>query len=132
MGYLDFERQAVEPIRHAEGNGPPWNTFWGTAERMRSTLRETLVDNLPKDKDNSTLMEKIDSFLARMDRDLKEGNYVELVFIPGQGTLVKRDGKKLGVTTGKGFADLLWKSYFGGNTCCSSLKSDILKACKAQ
>lgn len=32
MGYLDFARAAVDPIRHVSGNAPPWNTFWGTAD----------------------------------------------------------------------------------------------------
>ena len=102
------------------------------AERMRSTLRDTLADNLPKNKDNTALKQKIESFLARMDKDLESGAYVELIYIPGQGTIAKRNGKRLGVTPGKDFADLLWKSYFGGDTCCSGLKSSILKACKQQ
>jgi len=36
MGYLDFARTAVEPIRHAAGNSPPWNTFWGTADESQN------------------------------------------------------------------------------------------------
>jgi hypothetical protein len=102
------------------------------AERMRSTLRDTLDDNLPKDKDNTVLKQKIESFLARMDKDLDSGAYVELIYIPGQGTIAKRNGQRLGVTPGKDFADLLWKSYFGGNSCCSSLRSSILEKCRKQ
>jgi len=36
MGYLDLKRAAVEPIRHASGNSPPWNTFWGTADESQN------------------------------------------------------------------------------------------------
>lgn len=101
------------------------------ASRMRSTLRSTLEDALEEGKDNSALQKKIDAFLARMDRDLKTGDYVELTFLPGKGTLIKRNGKRLGgFTPGKDFADLLWASYFGKKTCCKSLKSDILGQCK--
>ncbi len=102
------------------------------AERMRSTLRDTLEANLPEGKPNTKLKKKIEEFLARYKTDLKKGSYIELIYIKDKGTIVKRDGVRLGITTGKGFADLLWKSYFGGNTCCSSLKSDILKECKGK
>jgi len=36
IGYLDFQRSAVEPIRHTSGNRPPWNTFWGTADESQN------------------------------------------------------------------------------------------------
>lgn len=101
-------------------------------ERLVSTLRETFMDNLPTEKDNSGLISKIDTFLSYFTRDIKKGSYVEIIFIPGRGTMLKENGTQLGqLTRGKDFSDLIWRSYFGPNTCCPSLKSSILKECKS-
>jgi hypothetical protein len=101
-------------------------------ERLVSTLRETFTDNLPEGKDNSVLESKIDTFLSYFTQDIKKGSYVEIIYIPGRGTMLKKNGSQLGkLTRGKDFSDLVWRSYFGPNTCCPSLKSSILKECNA-
>ena len=100
-------------------------------ERLVSTLRETFTDNLPVGKDNAKLISKIDTFLSYFTQDIQKGSYVEILYLPGRGTMLKKNGSQLGsVTPGKDFSDLIWRSYFGPNTCCPSLKSDILKECK--
>jgi hypothetical protein len=43
VGYLNFTLGGVEPIRHASGAQPPWNTFWGTADE---TTRLTVGGNI--------------------------------------------------------------------------------------
>ena len=102
-------------------------------DRLVSTLRETFMDNLPAGKDNAELKNKIDVFLSYFTQDIKKGSYIEIIYLPGRGTMVKQNGNQLGnITKGKSFADLVWRSYFGPNTCCPGLKSDILSECKAQ
>ncbi len=32
MGFMDSATGLITPIRHASGNIPPWNTFWGTCD----------------------------------------------------------------------------------------------------
>ncbi len=32
LGYLDPKEGWVTPLRHRQGNTPPWNTFWGTCD----------------------------------------------------------------------------------------------------
>jgi hypothetical protein len=103
------------------------------AGRLTSNLRETFEDNLPKNGDVPGLKKKIDDFLGRFKNDLKEGAYVEINYVPGKGTSVKENGKAMGAPVpGRDFAELIWRSYFGGNTCCKSLKADIIKQCKAR
>ncbi|MBN2718135.1 MAG: chalcone isomerase family protein [Deltaproteobacteria bacterium] len=102
-------------------------------DRLVSTLRETFTNNLPEGKDNTELIKKIDIFLSYFTKDIKKDSYFEIIFIPGRGTMLKQNGGQLGqITKGKGFADLVWRSYFGPNTCCPGLKSDILSECQAQ
>jgi hypothetical protein len=100
-------------------------------DRLTSNLRSTFEDNLPKKGDVEGLKKKIDSFLSMFKKDLNSGTVVDIVYSPGQGTIIKEKGKQVGkATPGKDFADLVWRSYFGGNTCCKSLKLSILEACR--
>ena len=102
-------------------------------KRLVSTLRETFMNNLPEGKDNTELKNKIDVFLSYFTKDIKKGSYLEIIYIPGRGTMLKQNGAQLGKNTkGKGFSDLVWRSYFGPKTCCPGLKSDIIQECKAQ
>ncbi len=36
LGLLDLERNRIEPLQHAHGMQPPWNTFWGTADESQN------------------------------------------------------------------------------------------------
>lgn len=100
-------------------------------ERLVSNLRKTFTKNLPP-SDNGDLKKDIDTFLAQFKGDIKKGSFVEILYIPGKGTLLQQNGQKMGpYTPGKGFAKLVWKSYFGPDTCCKGLKSDILEQCRA-
>ena len=36
LGLLDLEMNRIEPLRHANGAQPPWNTFWGTADESQN------------------------------------------------------------------------------------------------
>ena len=99
------------------------------AKRMNDNLRGSLEKNLPAGGAEG-LRAKIDSFLAQFKGDLESGTFVEIQYIPGTGTVTFRDGKKLGTTPGKDFAELLWKAYFGPDTCCPKLKDQILSCCK--
>lgn len=99
-------------------------------ERLVSTLKETFMDNLPKGKDNKLLVQKIETFLSYIKDDFQKHSYVEIIYLPDRGTMLKQNGKVLGaITKGKDFSDLIWRSYFGPNTCCPGLKSDILDEC---
>jgi len=45
LGLLDLEKNRIEPLTHAHGMQPPWNTFWGTADESQNFLvaRDTVV-----------------------------------------------------------------------------------------
>ena len=38
LGFLDLEKNRIEPLTHAHGMRPPWNTFWGTADESQNFL----------------------------------------------------------------------------------------------
>ncbi len=45
IGLLNLEDGQITPLRHREGNQPPWNTFWGTADESHHLVvaGETLL-----------------------------------------------------------------------------------------
>lgn len=99
-------------------------------ERLVSNLRSTFMKNMPKDDDVTKMLNTIDEFLSYFRTDLSKKTDIVIVYSPGSGTTVKQNGKVLGPSiVGKDFSELLWKSYFGENTCCSSLKSEIIEQC---
>ena len=98
------------------------------ADRMNSNLKSSLIDAMD-DKNDEEMLKTIDSFLTFFKGDLVSGTFIEIIYKPGIGTVAKQNGKKLGTTPGKAFHQLLWKSYFGKDTCCSALKKDILEMC---
>ena len=100
------------------------------ADRMNANLKKSLIEAMDNPNDQEMLA-IIDSFLAFFKGDLVSGTFIEIIYKPGTGTVVKQNGTKLGTTPGKPFHELLWKSYFGKDTCCSSLKKDILEQCNS-
>lgn len=101
-------------------------------DRLKSELSGTFEKNMPKKGDIATLKTQIDSFLTYFKKDLKHGDTVEITFVPGKGSTVKQNGKPLGPTLpGRAFAELAWRSYFGGNTCCKQVRKMVLEQCKA-
>ena len=38
LGLLDLEQNEITPLRHEQGQQPPWNTFWGTADESQNFL----------------------------------------------------------------------------------------------
>ena len=45
LGLLDLEKNRIEPLTHAHGMQPPWNTFWGTADESQNFVvaRDTVI-----------------------------------------------------------------------------------------
>lgn len=101
-------------------------------DRLTDNLKSTFEDNMPKKGDLEALKKKVDTFLSYFKKDLTKGTVVEISYVPGRGTVATRNGKAIGpATRGKDFGELIWRSYFGSNTCCSGLKASIIKACKS-
>ncbi|MGC8834850.1 MAG: PQQ-binding-like beta-propeller repeat protein, partial [Armatimonadota bacterium] len=38
LGLLDLASNSIQPLRHAHGSQPPWNTFWGTADESQNLV----------------------------------------------------------------------------------------------
>ena len=99
------------------------------AKSMVQTLEDALEKNLPTAA-RSSLQSQVDTFVSYFEKDLEKGDRMELIYAPGVGTVLMQNRQQQGVTMpGKGFADVLWSSYFSSATCCSRLKNQILVQC---
>jgi Chalcone isomerase-like len=98
-------------------------------KNMAMALNEALTTNTPRDA-SSELKKQIETFVSYVNQCPK-GTMMEMVYIPGKGTVLKHNGRAHGKPIpGKAFARVLWDCYFSPKTCCKSLKSDILRSCK--
>lgn len=73
----------------------------------------------------TTLQSKIDSF-NEMFVDMKEGDRIELDYVPGKGTVVYVAGSEKGIIEGKEFNDALMLIWLGKKPVASKLKEQLL------
>jgi hypothetical protein len=101
-----------------------------SAERMGATIGNSFEEHMPKDASDELKAQR-QTFQAYFKDECKKGTGLEFLYLPGVGTSLKQNGKSLGPTiTGKAFADVLWDIYFGQNTCCGNLKTEVFAGCK--
>jgi hypothetical protein len=102
------------------------------ASRMRKEVRSMVSSRLPA---NSTDADRLQSeaFIAMFDQDVSSGAIFEMLYRPGVGTLVTRDGQPQGaMLTGKPFQEVLWSTYVGPEPCCPSTTKQLLESCGAR
>lgn len=101
-----------------------------SAEKMGGALEEALSNNLEKDS-TAQLKDQVKKLKGYFKPDLKKGQVIEFSYEKTKGTTTLVNGKTVGsLITGFPFSQLLWRSYFGSKTCCSTLKSEVLEYCK--
>jgi hypothetical protein len=100
-----------------------------SAEKMASTIGGSFGEHMPKNA-SAELQAQRKTFEAYFKDECTKGTTLEFTYTPGVGTSLKQNGKDLGPPlAGAGFMQVLWDIYFGPETCCSSLKEEILKGC---
>ncbi len=99
------------------------------ARSMARALEDAFEKNLPAEGRPSVRFQ-INTALGYFKKDLEKGDSMELTYVPSVGTAIIQNSEQQGVTIpGKGFADVLWSSYFSSSTCCSGLKKRIFAQC---
>ena len=99
------------------------------AKSMAAEIEKALEKNLPPDAPLG-LRSQIDTFRGYFKKDLEKGDSMEMTYVPGVGTALMQNREQQGVTVpDKGFADILWASFFSSETCCSGLKKQIFEHC---
>lgn len=101
-----------------------------SAEKMAGTISDSFEEHMPKNASDE-LRRQRKAFQGYFKDECSKGTVLEFIYLPGTGTLMKQNGKLLGpALEGFDFARVLWDIYFGRDTCCKDLKTDILKTCR--
>ena len=101
-----------------------------SAEKMSSSIGESFEDHMPKNA-SAKLKQQRKTFESLFKKECTEGTVLEFIYVPGTGTILKQNGKKMGpALEGEDFQKVLWDIYFGKETCCDDLQEQILETCK--
>ncbi len=87
-------------------------------DAIRAGFEKNAGDKMPQLKD------RLDKFMDVVV-DLKEGEVLSLVYVPGKGTTIAAGGKSF-TAEGKDFADALWSVYLGKAPVDEELKKGLL------
>jgi hypothetical protein len=100
------------------------------AEKQSEAMQKNFKTQLPKDA-SADLRTRTKTFLAVFDKDVNEGDDIEVRYVPGEGTSVRVNKKKRGPTIqGHDFMEVMWNIWFGKETCCPHLYEALTESCK--
>jgi hypothetical protein len=102
--------------------------LWILRSLKGSQITEAIVEGFEKNSkaQMGALKARLDKFNA-MFPDVKEGDQIEMTYVPGKGTIVTAKGTEKGVIEGKDFADALFSVWLGANPVQEDLKKALLK-----
>ncbi|MGE6762078.1 chalcone isomerase family protein [Corallococcus interemptor] len=89
-------------------------------EAIENGFKKSAGANMPK------LQARLDAFKAAIPAEVKEGQELNLTYVPGKGTTVQVTGGQSIDVEGKDFADALFSVWLGKDPVDSGLKDGIL------
>lgn len=95
-----------------------------TSENMTEATLEGFEHSLG-DK-QAAMQPKIDQFLAAFKEQIKEGDVFEMLYLPGDGVAVSKNGKNLDTIEGLDFKSALFGIWLGDPPAQKSLKKGML------
>lgn len=99
-------------------------------KRLEAEVRKVTEPRLPPDATEED-RRQAEAFIAMMRTDVREGTVLEMLYVPGQGTKVTRDGQLLGPPLpGKRFQEILWGSYLGPDSFCPKTRDQVIQSCR--
>jgi hypothetical protein len=101
--------------------------LWILRSLKGSQITEAIVEGFEKNSkaQMGVLKARLDKFNA-MFPDVKEGDEIDMTYVPGKGTVVMAKGTEKGVIEGKDFADALFSVWLGANPVQEDLKKALL------
>jgi hypothetical protein len=92
-------------------------------------MSEAIIEGFEKSTGGNTapLQDKIDQFISFFNQEpIVKGNVFELIYAPGSGLKVLKDGKKIGNIAGLDFKQALWGIWLGEEPADNGLKAGML------
>ncbi|MDT8408406.1 MAG: chalcone isomerase family protein [Wenzhouxiangellaceae bacterium] len=97
-----------------------------TNERLVSGTLEAMVK--ASDDGLAPIQAQVDRFLGLLEQEVSKGDMFELAYVPGSGTSVSMNGKRLGVVEGMPFKKALFGIWLSDRPTQKSLKKQLLSA----
>lgn len=129
--YLEEPSASVDAILASEGSRRMVMHFLYKEvgkDKIVEGWNEGFVGN-SSPEDVVALQPRIDQF-NEMFTDVKEGDRIELDYVPGEGTVVNIAGSRIGVIEGKDFNDALLLIWLGEKPVAKKLKGQLLSYSK--
>ncbi len=99
--------------------------------RLESETRKVTEPRMPPDLTEED-RRQAEAFIAMMRTEVRDGTVLEMLYVPGEGTRITRDGHPLGPPLkGKRFQEMLWDSYLGKGSFCPKTRDQVLESCRA-
>jgi len=76
--------------------------------------------------DTSSLATEIEKFKGFFSQEIVKGNVFDIAYVKGQGSIVYKDGKKVGVIPGMDFKKALFGIWLGAKPADKGLKKEML------
>ncbi|BHH85059.1 chalcone isomerase family protein [Desulforhopalus sp. 52FAK] len=125
--YLEKPSTDVKAILASEGNRRIVMHFL-----YKEVGKDKIVDGWNEGFAANSGTEEVEALQPRIDRfnemfvDVKEGDRIQLDYVPEKGTVVTIAGKEKGVVEGKDFADALLLIWLGEKPVTKKLKKQLL------
>jgi hypothetical protein len=87
---------------------------------------ETVKEGFGKASHGKATDEQIKKFMGLFKGEFKDGDKINIDYIPNKGVVVTMNGKKLGTVSGLEFKKALFSVWLGKKPADSSLKSGML------
>lgn len=95
--------------------------------KIREAYREGLVDKVWKSKPTGDLAYQFDRFLEYFDQGVKEGESIELTYIPGEGLYTVIGGKAEAMIGHPEIARRIWSVWLGPSPVSEDLKKALVR-----
>ena len=92
----------------------------------REKFVETVKEGFGKSSHGKATDEQIKKFMELFKGEFKDGDKIDIDYIPNKGVIVSMNGKKLGTVSGLEFKKALFSIWLGKKPADSSLKNGML------
>ncbi len=96
-----------------------------TQEKMKSAVEDGFGDSCTS-KERKAIKKEIDTFIGFFKDAIVKGDHFEIAYLPGTGTVVSKNGSKLGTIQGLNFKKGLFGIWLGDDPADEDLKEGML------
>lgn len=95
--------------------------------KIRDAYREGLVDKVWRTKPTGDLAYEFDRFLEYFDAGVKEGESIELTYVPGEGLYTVVGGQPKPMVARPEIARQIWSIWLGASPVSEDLKNGLVR-----